>query len=442
MSTLPKSFKLDEPVPALPEGSSSVLVSCRPVTSGALTAGAVVDVDLGTRGWLEPGSLSLRYTMTVTHGAAGSSGMIGTPVYTPFQRLQITANGTTIDSISQYNQVCHVLTQGQLDVAAKFGRQTAYGYTVLADPATTVALTNMDGRVTATGGAGDYTFSVSAPLPCVLSNSEKCLPLFAMGGVRLTFSLDTVANMFMAAGTYASALTLILPTAISITNLEVVYNQIDLGRDVEQMVRGMGSRLFIKTHSFNNSATSIAIGMVGSNSFVFNQRYSSIRSAFILPNVAVGSKWAEIQDITATSATVCGDYQLICGNSAFPQMPLSSINNKAGILQETYRAFKAIDNYGSMSIDSLEFSRVPVVAATITGYSPYEPSKFIVGLALEKVSMADHVLMSGVSTYNTPLSVVINCPTASVIAANLNLLLDYDGILVIDQEANQVSVRS
>jgi len=334
------------------------------------------------------------------------------------------------------------MTQGKLDVAAKFGRQTAYGYTPLADPATTAALTNMDGRVTATAAAGDYSFSVAAPLPCILSQSEKMLPLFAMGGIRLTFSLDTVANMFMAAATYASALTVILPTAVSITNLEVCYNQIDLGREVEMMVRGMGSRLFIKTHSYNNSATAMPINMVGSNSYVFNQRYSSIRSAYILPNVGVGNRWAEIQDITATSATVCGDYQLICGNSAYPQMPLSSINNKAGILNETYRAFKAVDEFGSMSIDSLEFTRVPVAVATLTGYSPYEPSKFIVGINLEKVQSADHVLMSGVSTYNTPLSVVINCPVASLIAANLNLVLDYDAILVIDQEANQVSVRS
>jgi hypothetical protein len=430
MSTLPKSFKLDDPVPALPEGSNSVLVSCRPVTSGALGASAVVDVDLGNRGWLEPKSLSIRYTMAITQGA-GSSAMIGTPAFTPFQRLQITANGTTIDSISQYNQVCHVLTQGKLDVAQKFGRQYAYGFT----PATTASVSNMDGRVST---ANDKVFSVSAQLPCILSESEKMLPLFAMGGVRLTFSLDVVSNMFMSADTYEAVY--ILPTAISITNFEVCYNQIDLGREVEMMVRGMGSRLFIKTHSYNNSATSIPAGLIGSNSYVFNQRYSSIRSAYMLPNLTIANKWAEICDITATSTTVCGDYQLICGNSAYPQMPLSSINNKAGILNETYRAFKAIDEFGSMSIDTNEFTRLPVV--TLTTYSNSEPGKFILGLNLEKVQTADHVLMSGVSTYNTPLSVVVNCPALSVVAANLNLLLDYDAILVIDQEAGQVSVRS
>lgn len=430
MSTLPKSFKLDDPVPALPEGSNSVLVSCRPVTSGALTASAVVDVDLGTRGWLEPGSLSIRYTMTITQ-PTGSSAMIGTPVYTPFQRLQITANGTTIDSISQYNQVAHVLTQGKLDVAQKFGRQYAYGYT----PAAAATVSNMDGRVST---ANDKVFAVSAPLPCILSQSEKMLPLFAMGGVRLTFSLDTLANMFMAAETYEAAY--IAPTAVSISNFEVCYNQIDLGREVEMMVKSMGARLFIKSHSYNNSATAIAVGLIGSNSYVFNQRYSSIRSAYMLPNLGIANKWAEICDITATSTTVCGDYQLICGNSAYPQMPLSSINNKAGILNETYRAFKAIDEFGSMSIDTAEFTRLPAVL--VTTYSNSAPGKFILGLNLEKVQTADHVLMSGVSTYNTPLSVVVNCPAASVVAASLNLLLDYDAILVIDQEAHNVSVRS
>jgi hypothetical protein len=436
MSSLPKSFKLDDPVPALPEGSSSILMSCRPVSGGAFLPSAVIDVDLGTRGWLDPASLSIRYTATTVVPATNPSAMAGTPVYAPIQRLQITANGSTIDTISQYNQVAHVLTQGYLDVAAKFGRQAAYGYTT--QPLAAASVYNMDCRVSNPNGPDIYT--VSAPLPCILSQCEKMLPLFAMGGLRLTFTLDTLANMF-ATGTMAtagSAVTYQIPTSCTITNFEVCYSMIDLGQEVEQMVKGMGARLFLKSHSYNNSATSSAAGAIGSLSFVFNQRYSSIRSAYVLPNQVIGNKWAEIVDLTCG----LGDYQLQIGNSAYPQMPLSTVNNKAGILQETYRAFQAINSFGSMAIDSGEFNVLASTALALL--NPYEPGKFIVGVNLEKVATADHVLMSGVSTYNTPINVVINSSAVSgnVLACNINLLLDYDAIIVVDQEAHQVSVRS
>lgn len=430
MSSLPKSFKLDDPVPALPEGSSSILMSCRPVSGGAFLPSAVIDVDLGTRGWLDPASLSIRYTASTVVGATNAAAMAGTPVYAPIQRLQITANGSTIDTISQYNQTAHVLTQGNLDVAAKFGRQFAYGYSASA-AATPGILINMDARVS--GAAATDTYSVSAPLPCILSQCEKMLPLFAMGGLRLTFTLDTLPNMF---ATGIMVATYQLPTSFTISNFEVCYSMIDLGQEVEQMVKGMGARLFLKSHSYNNSATSSPANASGSMSYVFNQRYSSIRSAYVLPNQVIGSKWAEIVDLTCG----LGDYQLQIGNSAYPQMPLSTVNNRAGILQETYRAFQAVNANGSMSIDTAEFALLATNA--LNTLNPYEPGKFIVGVNLEKVATADHVLMSGVSTYNTPINVVINSSAVAALACNINLLLDYDAIIVVDQEAHSVSVRS
>ena len=135
-----------------------------------------------------------------------------------------------------------------------------------------------------------------------------------------------------------------------------------------------------------------------------------------------------------------GDYQLQIGNSAYPQMPLSSLNNRAGILQETYRAFSSIYDNGSMSIDGGEF--LVSTSTALAALNPFEPGKFIVGQNLEKCQNADHVLMSDVSTYNSPISAIINTTTATAAACNLNLLLDYDAIIVIDQDSHQISVRS
>jgi hypothetical protein len=243
------------------------------------------------------------------------------------------------------------------------------------------------------------------------------------------FTMDSLANMFITDTTA-------VPTAFAITNFELTYTMTDLGAGVEKMVYEAGRSLLLKSNGFSNSAVAIPIGSIGSGNYVFNQRFASIRSAFVCPNATTGNKWADIVDITAGA----GDYQILVGNQAFPQAPLSVTLNRSGILQETRRAFGNLyDSTHSMSINTTEFAKN---VSNVSNTSSAEPGKFIVGVNLDKIQTGDHVMMSGASTYNTPISVVINCPTATAAAANLNCILNYDAILVLDPVARQLSVRS
>ena len=450
--SLPASFRLTDPVDSIPAGAFSSLITVRPSSgSGPYKGGAVIDFDVPNRAWADPTSFSIRYTATVQTpilAAAAFTAMLGTPVYTPFQRVQVSCNNAVLDTISQANQVFHVLTQGNLDVAAKFGRQAAYAYSPVVAAAAPSATTiqNLDGRVryyainAAVDPAADV-YTASAPLPCILSNCKKMIPLFAMGAVRVTITLDTIANMFLSAAaanaTGLGNVAVVLPTDFTITNFELVYNMMDMGRDVEQMVKGMGPRVFLQSSSYSNSAVNIGAGVTGSNSYVFNQRLSSIRSAFILPTLSIGNKSYEFCDVTTNT----GQYSLTVGNQSFPSgTPLSTLNNKSGILQETYRAFKNIYDNGSMSIDTGEFAITGQTA--LTGLSPYEPGKFIVGLNLCRVQNTDSCILSGISTFDSPISVNIDNTAGNTLACGLNLLLDYDAVITVDLESKQVSVRS
>lgn len=427
MAALPKSFNLAEPIPSLPDGAQSQLISCRPISGSSFAPSSIIEVDLGNRGWCDPKSISIRYTLSTTTADANGAIMVGAPVYTPFQRLSTLVGGAAIDTLSQYNQIAHVLVTGSYDVATKYGLQQCLGYS----NATVGNMAYLDGTQII-GAAATYFSTVSAPLiGSLLANSEKQLPLFAMPQIRFQFTLDTIANMFTIM-TPATA----LPSSFAISNFELCYTMCDLGAGVEKMVYDMGRSLLIKSHGYSNTAVSVASGTVGSQSYVFNQRFASVRSAFVCPCLTTESKWAEIVDLTSGS----GDYQLLVGNAAFPQTPLSSVNNRAGILQETRRAFGDVyDKGNSMSIDATEFGRNVNTAAN-TLY--YEPGKFIVGVNLEKIQLGDHVMMSGASTYNTPISVNVNIGTATNKIANLNLILDYDAILTLDPVARQLSVRS
>ena len=444
MASLPKSFNLSEAIPSLPDGAQSQLITCRPVSGNSFTQQSIIEVDLGNRGWCDPQSIAIRYKIQATSAATSSTAMIGTPVYTPFQRVATLVGGAAVDSVNQYNQVAHVLTTGNLGVSDKYGLQACYGYSNGIADGTYNALNGnavfLDGRLLPVGTNAVDTFFVSAPLiGTLLTNSEKQLPLFAMPQVRFQFTLDSIANMFVDSAQNAAnpAFALLPATAFTISNFELVYTMCDLGASVEKMVYDMGQSISIKTHGISNSAVSVASGTVGSQSYVFNQRFASIRSAFACPNKLTNNKWAEIVDLTGGS----GDYQFLIGNQAFPQAPLSTTLNRSGILQETRRAFGNIfDKANTFSINSNEWSQAINTASNLLNYA--EPGKFIVGVNLDKVQSGDHVMMSGSSTYNTPISLNVTVGTQTTQGAQLNLLLDYDAILVLDPRARQLSVRS
>lgn len=440
MASLPKSFNLAEVIPSLPDGATSTLVSCRPISGSAFTQQQIIEVDLGNRGWVDPKSISIRYKLLVNTDISGAA-FIGVPVYTVFSRISTLVGGASIDTVNQYNQVAEVLVNGQYSIADKYGMQSGFGFTN-PDPAGVGNMQYLDGRAYAASlGDADAaaTTTLSAPLiGTLLTNCEKQLPLFAMPQIRFQFTLDSLANMsFSKLGAVGTGYNLF--TKVSISNFELVYTMTDLGAGVEAMVYSMGRSLSLKSHGISNSAVSVPAATSGSQSYVFNQRFASIRSAFLCPNRAdgAGNKWGECCDLTSNN----GDYQLLIGNNAFPQTQLSTSLNKSGILQETRRAFGSLyDAKNSMSINTTEFGKTINDASGTLLY--YEPGKFIVGVNLDKVQTDDKVLMCGASTYNTPITAVVNVNTATTFAANLNLILDYDAILVLDPVARQLSVRS
>jgi hypothetical protein len=369
----------------------------------------------------------MRYRGKVSTSAA--TGVIaGTPVYTPFVRLNTLVNGAVIDSINQYGQVAHMIVQTSCGVSKKYGAASTYGYSNAVDG----SLLYLDGKLFPASQTL-LAYPVSGPLlGTMLSQCEKNLPLFCMGGIRLQFTTDTLANMSFNNGTITDI------TNFQIDNFEVTYQMVDMGAAVEKMVYDMGPQLFIKTHGWNNSSVSVAAGTSGSQTYVFNQRLASIRSAYICPNRPTGSKQFEFVDLTNLNGT----YQLNIGSQMFPQMPLDTLNNFAGIFTETSRAAGLI--YGANSEMSISVAEAAIDENDATAsLLYYTPGKFIAGVALSKVGPEDRdVLMCGSSTYNQPIGLNLTLNTATSNTNSLNLMLDYDAVFVLDVAARQLSVRS
>lgn len=413
---LPNSMNYQEGHPSLPEGVVSTQITLSPANGSVFSAGgSVIQFDYLNRGFIDPQSIFLRYKYTLA--SLINAEIIGTPVYTPFVRMETLIGSSVVESQNQYNQNCNMLVNLSTDVASKYGLQACYNY---GDLTATPPMSAMDGHLCS---ANEASF-MSGLLPGLLSNCEKLIPAFAMPQIRTQLTMDSIANIFT---------TTVVPTGFTLTNVELVYTMIDAGPQVEAMVRSLGT-FYIKSQSVVNSSVTLANGTTGSISLVFNQRLASVKSAFVLFTGTAASslnKWGDAYDPTSSN----GEISINVGGISYPQRPLSTLTNKAGILQYLRNATGSIyDRNNSLSINNIEWNKV---GANSTTYQ--EPAKFFVGVSLEK--MHTTALLTGISTQNSAITVLLSTSTPTAQAHTVNLILSYDALIEIDVNSRQVSVK-
>ena len=436
MSALPSQVNYSEPLLTLPENTTNFLVAALPTNGSTFKPSSIIQVDLTTnRGFLDPASLSFRYKITTTSAGVTHTKIIGTPAYTFINKYVCYANSQTIETISNYNTVANMLVNLQMSVADKLGQQYSLGYL----NATTTPVDNevLDGRLCIAGGE---TFSLSAPLYSMLGNAEKLIPLFLLQNLRLEFTLESLANV-------SSNLTVDVTTNGStmtdytISNFEVVYNVIDFGPEIQRQIIAENPKILIKSSSYNTSISPVASGTSGNIILIYNLRYASIKSAFL--NIggtntsnSLGSAAKNMDSIDLTNSN--GDYQLQIAGISYPQKPLSTLNNKAGIMNELRRSMGSI--FGSnvaMSINAIEFSRTDSLGTTYD-----KPGKFWVGINLQKLTIPSKAFFTGVSTQNSPITAIINSNTATGQLFNVMLIAVYDAIIDIDTQTKQIVIVS
>jgi hypothetical protein len=424
---LPRELQYHDTPPSLPSGVQNMEQSLLPVNGSLFscaTAGTTVAWDLPARGYAVPDSFYIKYKWAIVGpGAAELSRIRGTPVYAPIQRLETIFASQTVESINNYNMVQNMLTNCTLNIGQKYGLQSGYGYKSVG---TVPTMDELDGR----NCLGPETGSFAAPLSCLLSNSDKLVPLGMMPNVRIQITLDSIANIFAAAnaaaiaavGDAAAVAIGVLPTGFNITDFQLCYTMIDFGPETDAIVRNMGEKLCIKTQSFTNASTSMAAGVVGSIEHVFSQRLASVKSLFLhtsSPNAAAYNGNFDSFDITNG-----GDYQFSIAGKYYPPRPIAG----TGIMMELKKACGSLaDKHNNFSINSTEFSRI-LVAATPT--TLMAPAKCYVGCNTELLP-SNGVLLSGTSTQASPITVRLNIAAATTLISSPSLICCYDALIEI-----------
>jgi hypothetical protein len=146
-------------------------------------------------------------------------------------------------------------------------------------------------------------------------------------------------------------------------------------------------------------------------------------------------------DITQSS----GEYQLFIGGKPLPSKPLSTLNNRAGILTSLRQATTSLgvdfttiyDKANNGSISDVEFNRPAANAANSSSLAL--PAKFYLGIHTELLHN-NSIIYSGVSSQGSAIVLKVNSPTATALNVNALLILCYDALIEVDIVNQQINV--
>ena len=439
---LPKEIAYTPSLPSLPPDTTNTSIVLAPVNGStfALGSGALVQFDLPARGFLDPSTLYIRYTWNITvtaasvPGTANQSCVVGTPAFTPFQRLETIFGSQIVESIYNYNVVQNMLLANSLNFAQKGGLGIPLGYMDENDEANF----NQNGRPLEAGAAGTYVFSVAAPLNCILANCEHLYPLFASPNVRIQLALDSLANCIKQEGTATVS-------GATLSNIELCFDLIDFGVSVENIVKQTGSPFYIKSESYACAQQQLA-AFSGTAELNFNMRLSSIKSLWAI-NGGTNSYNGLYDSFDITQRKIAyatlavsggGDYVFSIAGKMYPDRPLSTTINKASFVMESQLAKgHAVNEVGIADNCILANGYFYSNAATTTAS---KPSQFFVGVNTEKLS-TNNALLSGTSTNNSNITYRINALNSSGTANAICLVAVYDALIEIDPIARQATVK-
>lgn len=423
---LPKQLAYEPSLPSLPNDTTAREVVLQP-SNGSSSYGpsSLIEFTLPSRGFLEPGSMYLRFKCVVTATTGLSSTGIRRGPYTLFQKLEEYAGSQQISQQNEYGLVMSDLVDLTMSQADKYGFQSAWGLTINND-VDDISFDYISTPLTTN------TISLAIPLQCALNNCEKLYPLEFSPSYMIRLTTETVANAIQYAGTTNTL-------NYTLSNVELCYNSIEFNSDVINMVSQMGGqdgKFFVKSQSWACSSVSYGAGS-GSRELTYGLRYSSIKSIF--------SHFQNSQDKTvnlngkfdsrAPEDATGGTYQFTIDSVPYPQREISTTLNKAGAFIELRRAVGGITNkLNSCSISNKEFNYIDNSTATELN----EPGKFIIGTNCERLPGSD-TIMTGVSSNNANITLRVSAVNTNTITAYT--YVNYDLLFEIDPQMKAVVAR-
>jgi len=432
--SLPREVNYAAPMPALPDGAISTLMSVQSTNGISFTNGQVIQFDLPSQAglYIIPSSIYIRYKYQVVGGTATAPIIVRKPAYTLITRLEEFIGSQPVSSVYQYNLAANAFIDQNFSLADVVGQYAGFGFSTAPS-----AYTDLDGQ---TGSANaTYTGYVAAPLVCsALSGLSHYYPTSLTAPWRVQLTVAPVSEIVSVAANATSS-TIIQP--------ELCFQVINLGGAVDAMVAQMAPTLKIKTSGWAVASQSLAAGTTGYQTLPFNHRYESLTSIYLhstTTDAAKGvNKMFDSFNPMGTSG-VNASVQMQIGQSMYPQLPLNNATGGLPAILQYLRQCNSgsiTDQRNTMAIQVANWNQY---AGDATASTTDAPAKFVVGIPLEKTVPASPYaltsLLSGVSATQSPINVLLNIGTAFNSAMNFYLVAQYDEILEIIPAMRQVNV--
>ena len=418
-------------VSSLPAEVSSASYVSRAVNGTTFTAGQQVQVNLiQNRGaYILPNSLYATFNINVTAAQVGNA-ILGIPACSVIQRLDTFANSTSIETVNNYNAVTNLLFNGKLGVSEKMGLSKPFGLQLTAGGADVLC----DSR-TIEGASGANVISCSAPICCVLSNSDKLLPM-SSAEYRLYFTVEDIANIScLSANGGASTL-----TAFSLSDFEVHYKCVTFDPQTDAMimsqVSGDGSILF-KSESYQSSVAAIANGTQGSVAIPFANSLTSIKS--LLTTFSRTDRYRLGSGVSYDVTGGAGSLNYEVAGRNYPQTPFSLTSHASAIPLEFLEAIHGVMSHPSSAQTSMSVDNFRVLNVAFNDDPLRNLSKAYFGYNCEKLPSSS--ALNGVSSQNSNIVLRVNIDGAQTGVASTALqIFHHDVIMKYDPLANTLVV--
>lgn len=432
--SLPASVDFSKSLPKLPSGVSTTLMSVQSTNGIQFSAGQVVQFDLPSRSglFIDGKTMFIRFKLAYTQVGTTATTFLRKPVYSVFNKLDEFVGSVPINSVYQYNQVANMWVDINYSVSDVLGQGASWGLETV-----NTVWGDVDGVTSGTSAQADLAGSLflSAPVVCsAISGADKLIPTGLMAPIRIQFTLEQLSNIVASTA---------IVTNYAIVQPELCFNAIDMGVAVENMVASMAPKIYLRTNGWANASQSSASTSAGFNTYVFNHRYESLESLFLLStNSSSANKWGDSYNPLGNAST-SGTIQFQIGQAMYPQLPINNTTGgRASVLQYLRECVGQItDQRNTMSILYTNFNNF---ASSATSGTVDVPAKFIVGVPLNKINSVSPYqassLLSGVSASQMPINVLLNSGTAFGATMTFFLIAQYTELIEIDPATKQVSV--
>jgi hypothetical protein len=337
-----------------------------------------------------------------------------------------------LESIQQYNVLSAYLVDFQTTTSSRAGLETIYGCT-----------SNRAGVTIPLGGCSS-TFCMPIISGVVGNLCEKMLSLSLADDLRLEFTLEGLTQS--AVGSIA------IVSPWSITSWELELNILELGDEGMNMVESItpfNEPIYIHGSSYRHYSSSLANGVVGTQSTLIPARFASLKQIIMCPRRVAEAQTAATAAVAySISSRICPNVDssaFRCGSLMVPQKQvfLKNSNTTGGYSEAFMELLKSqhsnADSTFAPSVTRSQYYMGDVTDASnsivggASGANSYG-NAFAIAQEFESISNRNDIMLSGTNTLNLQLFHDYTIGTAFTGGASyvVNYYALYDHIIVLD----------